>query len=137
MKLSTSLLLIIAFAQSALAFVVLRPTQTPRLLFSLSTQSDDNNEKVGNLVADDEWNGLSLELAEVIRLAVVEDLKKNTREFLGKDEYKVGDLSKEIDARVKQGGACVCVWTYSALILGYGTFHSLSHQPMLLQKSHK
>lgn len=32
---------------------------------------------------------------------VVEDLKSSTREFIGKDEYKVGDISKEVDARVK------------------------------------
>jgi hypothetical protein len=59
-------------------------------------------EAVGNLVADDEWQGLSMELSELVRVAVVEDLKKNAREFLGKEEYKVGDISKEIDTRVKE-----------------------------------
>jgi hypothetical protein len=62
---------------------------------------EEKNEAVGNLIADDEWNGLSMELSEIVRVAVVEDLKKNAREFLGKDEYKVGDISKEIDVRVK------------------------------------
>lgn len=57
--------------------------------------------KVGNLVADEEWAGLSMELADVVKTAVIEDLKKNTADFLGKDEYLVGDFSKEIDARVK------------------------------------
>lgn len=58
-------------------------------------------EKVGNLVADDQWEGFSMEMTELVRLAVVEDLKKNTREFTGKDDYKVGDVSKELDVRVK------------------------------------
>lgn len=61
----------------------------------------EEEEKVGNLVADEEWVGLSMELAEVVRTAVVQDLKRNSREFLGKDEYAVGDFSKEIDKRVK------------------------------------
>jgi uncharacterized membrane protein YcjF (UPF0283 family) len=56
---------------------------------------------VGNLVAEDEWNGLTMELAELVRLSIVEDLKKNARDFLGKDDYKLGDFSKEIDSRVK------------------------------------
>ena len=32
---------------------------------------------------------------------VIEDLKANTREFIGKDDYNVGDITKEVDARVK------------------------------------
>jgi len=56
---------------------------------------------VGNLVADDEWEGLGMELTELVRVAVVQDMKKNARDFLGKDEYKLGDISKEIDDRVK------------------------------------
>ena len=32
---------------------------------------------------------------------MVEDLKSSTRDFIGKDDYKVGDISKEVDARVK------------------------------------
>ena len=61
----------------------------------------EKKQAVGNLVADDEWAGISMELAEVVRVAVVEDLKKNARDFLGKDEYKVGDIAKELDSRVK------------------------------------
>jgi hypothetical protein len=64
---------------------------------------EEKKEAVGNLVADDEWAGLSMELSEVVRIAVLEDLKKKSREFLGKEDYKVGDLTKEIDARVKEG----------------------------------
>ena len=45
-------------------------------------------EKVGNLVADDEYLGLGMELAETVRIAVLEDVKKNARDFLGKDDYK-------------------------------------------------
>merc|ERR1712238_502945 len=43
----------------------------------------------------------TMELSEVIQMAVVEDMKKNAREFLGNDEYKLGDITKEIDTRVK------------------------------------
>lgn len=65
----------------------------------------EQKEAIGNLVADDEWAGVTMELGELIKRAVIEDIKAKGREFLGKDEYKVGDLSKEIDARVKQGVA--------------------------------
>ena len=43
-----------------------------------SLSEEEKKEAVGNLVADDEWNGLAMELSDIIRLAVVEDLKKNT-----------------------------------------------------------
>ena len=65
------------------------------------TSDDEKKQAVGNLVQDDEWNGLGMELSETIRMAVIEDLKKNAREFLGKDDYKVGDITKEVDVRVK------------------------------------
>jgi len=64
--------------------------------------NEEKKEAVGNLVADDEWNGLGMELSELIRLAIVEDAKQNARDFLGKDGYKMGDFSKEIDLRVKR-----------------------------------
>jgi hypothetical protein len=63
--------------------------------------SDEEIKKVGNLVADDEWMGLGMELSEIIRCAVLEEVKKNTAEFIGKDDYKIGDITKEIDNRVK------------------------------------
>lgn len=44
---------------------------------------EDKMEAVGNLVEDDEWLGLTMELTELIRLSVIEDVKKNAREFLG------------------------------------------------------
>jgi len=62
----------------------------------------EEEENVGNLVADEEWVGLSMELADVVRTAVVEDLKKNSRDFLEKDEYAIGDFSKKIDEKVKE-----------------------------------
>ena len=62
----------------------------------------EEEAKVGNLIANEEWAGLSMELAEVVRTAVVEDMKKNSREFLRKDDYAIGDFSKEIDRRVKE-----------------------------------
>merc|ERR1712238_10331 len=71
---------------------------------STQEQTKENEEKasaVGNLVENDEWEGLTMELSEVIQMAVVEDMKKNAREFLGNDEYKLGDITKEIDTRVK------------------------------------
>lgn len=67
----------------------------------IQQQQQQEQEKIGNLVADAEWAGLSMEIADVVRTAVIEDLKKNSREFLNKDEYLVGDFSKEIDKRVK------------------------------------
>jgi len=66
---------------------------------------EEKKEAVGNLVADDEWAGLSMELGEIVKKAVVEDLKNNARDFLGSDDYSFGDLSKEVDSRVKQGVA--------------------------------
>ena len=42
-----------------------------------------------------------MELTEVIATAVVEDLKRNSRDFLGKEDYAMGDFSKELDKRVK------------------------------------
>ena len=41
------------------------------------------------MVADDEYMGLSMELTELVRVAVLEDIKKNARDFLGKEDYKV------------------------------------------------
>ena len=66
-----------------------------------SKLSEEEVEQVGNLVADDEWMGLSMELSELVRVAVIEEVKKNTADFIGKDDYKVGDITKEIDSRVK------------------------------------
>lgn len=66
-----------------------------------SKLSDEEVEKVGNLVADDEWMGLGMELSEIVRCAVIENAKAGAADFIGKDEYKVGDISKEIDSRVK------------------------------------
>eukprot|EP00565_Helicotheca_tamesis_P005185 CAMPEP_0185728904 /NCGR_PEP_ID=MMETSP1171-20130828/4313_1 /TAXON_ID=374046 /ORGANISM="Helicotheca tamensis, Strain CCMP826" /LENGTH=288 /DNA_ID=CAMNT_0028397657 /DNA_START=69 /DNA_END=935 /DNA_ORIENTATION=+ len=63
--------------------------------------SAEETEAVGNLVADDEWMGLGMEITELVRTAVIEDVKKNTREFTGNDDYKIGDISKELDVRVK------------------------------------
>jgi hypothetical protein len=39
---------------------------------------------------------------KLVRVAVIEDIKKNAKEFLGKDDYKVGSIpAKELDGRVK------------------------------------
>ena len=58
-------------------------------------------EEVGNLVEDDEWLGLTMELMIVLRCAIRESAKKSVKEFTGKSNHEVGDLSKELDARVK------------------------------------
>jgi hypothetical protein len=64
--------------------------------------SPEEKEKVvGNLVQDDEWNGLGMELADTIRMAIASDIKQKTADFIGKEDYNVGDVSKEIDTRVK------------------------------------
>ena len=68
-------------------------------------KKEKEQEAVGNLVADDEWEGLTMELSEYIQRAVSEDLKANARDFLGKDDYKIGDICKEVDSRVKEGVA--------------------------------
>lgn len=58
-------------------------------------------EKIGNLVEDDEWLGLGSELFIILRSSVRESVKSKVRGFTGKDDYKVGDISKEADARIK------------------------------------
>lgn len=70
-----------------------------------SKLDEPTKNAIGNLVADDEWTGVTMELSELVKKAVIEDIKSKGRDFLGKDQYKLGDLSKEIDARVKQGVA--------------------------------
>jgi hypothetical protein len=65
------------------------------------SSDEEKDEVVGNLVADDEWTGLGMELTDVISKAVMEDMKNNARDFLGKEEYEIGDITKEVDTRVK------------------------------------
>jgi HAMP domain-containing protein len=72
---------------------------------AVDAETTERNETIGNLVADDEWAGVTMKLSQLIRKSIEEDLKQKAREFLGKEEYALGDLSKEIDARVKQGVA--------------------------------
>ena len=64
-------------------------------------------EEVGNLVEDDEWLGLTMELMIVLRCAIRESAKKSVKEFTGKSNYEVGDLSKELDAREGEWRSCV------------------------------
>lgn len=70
--------------------------------------TDEEVEKVGNLVTDDEWMGLGMELSEIVRCAVLEEVKRNTADFIGKEDYKVGDVTKEIDSRVKVSKIGIC-----------------------------
>ena len=57
--------------------------------------------EMASLIEDDEWLGLAMEMAIVVRCAVRESLKKNVKAFTSKDTYNVGDISKEADARIK------------------------------------
>ena len=66
----------------------------------LLTAADE--EAVGLLVEDEEWLGLGTEMFIVLRSAMRESLKKNVREFTGSDDYKLGDVSKEADRRIKE-----------------------------------
>lgn len=115
-----SSLLLVALLQSASAFTVAprsvsvsnqRFASTTPIVAPLSMSEGEMEEPVtaeekeaavGNLVENDEWEGLTMELSEVIKMAVVEDIKTKTRDFLGKDDYKVGDITKEIDTKVKK-----------------------------------
>ncbi|KOO27505.1 had-superfamily subfamily iia [Chrysochromulina tobinii] len=63
------------------------------------TKAED--EKIGNVVENDEWLGLATELAIVFQSAVRESINANVADFIGKDDYKLGDVSKEADARIK------------------------------------
>uniref|UniRef100_A0A7S3P3U5 Uncharacterized protein n=2 Tax=Amphora coffeiformis TaxID=265554 RepID=A0A7S3P3U5_9STRA len=77
-------------------------SEEPAAVGDLTFDSEEQKkEVVGNLVADDEWEGLTLELTDLVRKSLVEDIKSNARDFLGKDDYQVGDITKEVDARVK------------------------------------
>ena len=51
--------------------------------------AEEKMEFVSSLAEDDEWRGLAMELSAVVVKAVDEDMKKLTRDFLGKEEYKV------------------------------------------------
>ena len=86
------------YSHSARSYLQSSPDSSPSDVPQLTAEE---KEQIGNLVANEEWSGLSMELTEVIATAVIEDLKKNSRDFLGKDNYSVGDFSKEIDKRVK------------------------------------
>jgi hypothetical protein len=86
--------------------------EVPEARANLDTPTDavslaEQKEAVGNLVADDEWAGVTMELGELVKKAVIEDLKAKGRDFLGSDTYKMGDFSKEVDARIKQGVAAI------------------------------
>jgi len=102
---------VISSPNKASPAIVSRRSPTPATALFLADEADigfefeseaQKKEAVGNLVADDEWTGITMELTEVVRTAILEDIKSNARDFLGKDEYKLGDISKEVDDRVKE-----------------------------------
>ena len=65
-------------------------SEDPQIDTEAELSKEQVERQIGNLVADDEWMGLTMELTELVRVAIIEDVKKNAREFTGKDEYKVG-----------------------------------------------
>ena len=73
------------------------------------SSEEEKRKVVGNLVEDDEWNGLGMELSEAICKAISEDVKKNAREFLGKEDYQIGDITKEVDRRVKDVATAIAI----------------------------
>ena len=54
-------------------------------------------EEVGNLVEDEEWLGLGMEMAIVLRSAFRESVKKNVKEFTGSDDCT--PLPAPVDSR--------------------------------------
>jgi hypothetical protein len=68
------------------------PEDDSQLQAMLAQWEPEKITQVGNLCADDEWMGLSMELTELVRVAVIEEVKKNARDFLGKDNYKVRNI---------------------------------------------
>jgi hypothetical protein len=78
-------------------------------------------EEVGNLVADDEWLGLAMVLAIVVRSAVRESAKKSVREFTGNDECAHecrGSRTHDDQQRAATPGSVLAA-------------HTLHHSPML------
>ena len=69
---------------------------------------DQQDRKVGSLVADDEWSGIAMEMTKVLSTAIVEDakkkknkLKKTTTDFMGTEDYSTADVLKALDQKVK------------------------------------
>mmetsp|Transcript_14588 Transcript_14588/g.40220 ORF Transcript_14588/g.40220 Transcript_14588/m.40220 type:complete len:237 (-) Transcript_14588:1488-2198(-) len=96
--------------QTAAAFVA-APSHSGVRLYNTAGDEDgaitfsspeEKEELVGNLVTDDEWNGLGMELSNTIQ-STIDDIQQKTNDFTGSEEYKIGDVSKEIDRRVKEG----------------------------------
>lgn len=63
-------------------------------------------EAVATLVDDDEWNGVTMELTSAVSKTVISSLRRHAKDFLGgKEEYHVGDITREIDTRMKNAVA--------------------------------
>lgn len=84
--------LCLALFVSSNAFVVSPPATrfSPQAWMSSEEEAaappseEEVKEAVGNLVADDEWMGLSMEITEMVRTAIIQDVKTKGRDFLGK-----------------------------------------------------
>jgi hypothetical protein len=42
-----------------------------------------------------------MELPELVRIAIRKKIKTKLRDFVGKDEYRVGDISNTLDGQIK------------------------------------
>lgn len=96
---------------SANSFVLRPHHSVPSQLAAEAKAKDDGKaglakaESVKSLVDDDEWDGVTMELTSAVTKSIVESVSRNTKSFVGKDEYKVGDIAREIDARMKSAVA--------------------------------
>mmetsp|Transcript_38062 Transcript_38062/g.69581 ORF Transcript_38062/g.69581 Transcript_38062/m.69581 type:complete len:182 (+) Transcript_38062:69-614(+) len=77
------------------------PTAPTKVEPAPDASAEEKADFIASLAEDDEWNGLTMELTGLIGKAVEEDMKRVTRGFIGKEEYKMGDISKEVDKRIK------------------------------------
>lgn len=69
---------------------------------------EQQDREVRSLVAEDEWNGLAMEMTRVIGKAIIEDAKKKkdklknkTDTFMGTDDYSTSDVLNALDQKVK------------------------------------
>ena len=70
-------------------------------------------QHIGNLVADDNWMGLMMEISEMVRMAVLEDMKVNTASFIGKDRSTDGLRTSWSNSEASTSTSLVIlVWTW-------------------------
>lgn len=129
MKVTICLLLAVSILQGSIAFtpsswktrsihVDQHQSQTPQTmtmrspLYSTSDKIADSPKDPGavqtevkRMVDDDEWDGVTMSLTEAVVSSVLETVSSKTKSFIGKDDYSVGDITKQVDLRIKQAVA--------------------------------